>query len=777
MFRPAQIRHTAGLVAAALVVSLLALPGVARSAPVSGTSDAGAAVADTQPTTVPGMRLDRERPAPPTRSAAPTPDAHASTPETAPHDHAEPDAEEPDAGAVHAAPESTTTIHVQPETPTSTTAPSTILPPTSIATTTTAPEIAGAEPFRLIGISLPRPPTADLRVRVHGPDGWSEWQDVPFDPDHAPDDWTGEGSAGALVSEPIWVGEADDYELAGDESDLEDIEVLLVREDPDQPVTEEAGALAPRIGLDQPLIRARSSWGARPHKSGPLRADELKVGYVHHTAGSNTYSTSEVSYILRSIQTFHMDGQGWDDIAYNFLVDRFGRIWEGREDSTRHAVIGGHAKGFNTGTVGVAAIGNFSTTGAPSAMLSAIGETLGWKLFLHGARVSGTVPFFSGGSSLYPEGALVNLNRITPHQATSSTGCPGGSVVAGLGTIRSVASAAHADAAGVGAFDSLGVSIGEDGTPLIGDFDGDGNSDVVLYGPGPATDAVYLGQTSGGLSRRSTSVSGVYEPFVGDFDGDYRDDVFWYAPGPARDYIWLGRADGTFQTIRPAVNATYEPIPGDYDDDDATDIIWYAAGPTPDYVWFGDGDGTFSSKSMPVRGTYRPFVGDFDGDQYDDVFWYAPGTTRDYIWLGRPGSAFSTRRPSVTGTYVPVVGDFDGNHRDDIIWYGPGGAADYFWVAAGGASFSDRSLRIDGTFTPLVGDFTGGGVEDVFWYAPGSARDYLWRFDSSANHSVVERPVNGALDARVVYQGCDGRADLLWYAPGGAADYLWFGRS
>ena len=88
------------------------------------------------------------------------------------------------------------------------------------------------------------------------------------------------------------------------------------------------------------------------------------MAVVHHTASSNDYAASQVPAILRSMQAFHMDTNGWSDIAYNFLVDRFGTIWEGRGGGMGNAVIGAHAMGFNTGSVGVSVIGNFVGVGA-----------------------------------------------------------------------------------------------------------------------------------------------------------------------------------------------------------------------------------------------------------------------------------------------------------------------------------------------------------------------------------------------------------------------------
>ena len=57
-----------------------------------------------------------------------------------------------------------------------------------------------------------------------------------------------------------------------------------------------------------------------------------------------------------------MQSNGWNDIGYNFLVDPFGQIFEGRGGGMTRNVIGAHAEGFNTGSVGVAVLGSYGST-------------------------------------------------------------------------------------------------------------------------------------------------------------------------------------------------------------------------------------------------------------------------------------------------------------------------------------------------------------------------------------------------------------------------------
>ncbi len=166
--------------------------------------------------------------------------------------------------------------------------------------------------------------------------------------------------------------------------------------------------------------------------AGELRAN-VKMAFVHHTAGSNAYGADDVPGILRSDQAYHMDVRGWNDIGYNFLVDRFGRIWEGRAGGTENAVIGAHAEGYNTGSTGVAVLGTFTSAEVPGAAVNAVSRLLGWKLAIHGVD---------------PEGRNGGFHNVAGHRDSKATDCPGARLYDRLPEIRSAAgSAARSHAA------------------------------------------------------------------------------------------------------------------------------------------------------------------------------------------------------------------------------------------------------------------------------------------------------------------------------------------
>ena len=120
-------------------------------------------------------------------------------------------------------------------------------------------------------------------------------------------------------------------------------------------------------GVAMPHIISRAEWGAAPWGSttagcgsAPDNA-RARLAVVHHTDTSNNYTPAQAFGIVKSIQTFEIGSRGFCDLSYNFLVDRYGQIFEGRTNSVYQTPIGGHARGFNTGSIGVALIGQYQT--------------------------------------------------------------------------------------------------------------------------------------------------------------------------------------------------------------------------------------------------------------------------------------------------------------------------------------------------------------------------------------------------------------------------------
>jgi uncharacterized protein with LGFP repeats len=183
----------------------------------------------------------------------------------------------------------------------------------------------------------------------------------------------------------------------------------------------------------------RKVWGADEswRNGGPRYNQTIEQVHVHHTANSNDYSETDVPALLRGIYRYHTMSLGWSDIAYNFLVDRFGRTWVGRAGGASLPVRGAHTLGFNATSTGIAALGNYETTEPTAETLAAIVRLAAWKLAPYGRDPEGTASVTSEGSDKFLAARVVQLPVIDGHRDTNDTACPGQHLYDQLPTIRS----------------------------------------------------------------------------------------------------------------------------------------------------------------------------------------------------------------------------------------------------------------------------------------------------------------------------------------------------
>ena len=196
-----------------------------------------------------------------------------------------------------------------------------------------------------------------------------------------------------------------------------------------------------QAGPGQPPIIARSVWadgGSRP--SVPAGYGSVRLAFVHHTVSPNGYASGDVPSILRSIFDYHRYVRGFHDIAYNFMIDAFGRIWEARAGGIDLPVIGAQAGGYNAVSTGVAVVGTFMDVAPPAAAIAALERLLAWKLSLHGLPTRGRVTVEVNPADAFytpfAPGAHVSLPRIAGHRDGDSTDCPGNTFYARLPAIR-----------------------------------------------------------------------------------------------------------------------------------------------------------------------------------------------------------------------------------------------------------------------------------------------------------------------------------------------------
>ncbi|OEV31693.1 hypothetical protein AN219_03590 [Streptomyces nanshensis] len=195
-----------------------------------------------------------------------------------------------------------------------------------------------------------------------------------------------------------------------------------------------------RIG-PRPEIVTRKGWGAdesmREREFSYSRA--MKAAFVHHSAETNDYSCGDVPAIIRGIYRYHVTSSRWRDIGYNFLVDKCGKIYEGRAGGVAKPVMGAHTLGFNADTTGIAVLGTYSKEVPSKAAKDAVSKLTAWKLGVHGIAANGKVTLTSAGGTKHKKGSKVSFNAVSGHRDGFVTECPGEKLYRELPSVRTEA--------------------------------------------------------------------------------------------------------------------------------------------------------------------------------------------------------------------------------------------------------------------------------------------------------------------------------------------------
>ena len=312
--------------------------------------------------------------------------------------------------------------------------------------------------FNLVGLSWDgagREPGVAVRSRTDGGQ-WTRWTPLAGEPADGPDPGD-EGRRGMGVSSPTWVGEADWIQYRASETlpglRLRFVNVQGTATAADRARTAlrrsvNAGMVSlesavrtatARAGGPQPVIVPRAGWGASkcPPRSGAAHG-EVRAAFVHHTVTANDYTREEAPAAILAMCRYHRNSNGWNDIGYNFLVDRFGTIYEGRAGGIDQPVVGAQAQGYNAQSTGIANIGTYTNAGQSPEALNAMAALIRWKLPIEGAPTAGTTTLTSAGgsSNRFPAGRQVTLQRVIGHRDTGSTACPGNALYAQLPQLR-----------------------------------------------------------------------------------------------------------------------------------------------------------------------------------------------------------------------------------------------------------------------------------------------------------------------------------------------------
>jgi hypothetical protein len=251
-------------------------------------------------------------------------------------------------------------------------------------------------------------------------------------PDAAP---RPELTGGAAASDPVWLGSSDAVQVRVRTQTAPRARLQTVAMAETATLARGgARAAAAHATEGRPDIIRRADWDpageCRPTEA-PEIAPSVHMAHIHHTVMYPRYGPDDALDVVRALCVFHVELRGWQDLGYNFLIDRYGTIYEGRAGGIERPVVASHAAGFNAVSFGVSVVGDFETHRVPPDTLDAIEELLAWKFDHHGINPLGLAKVVSTGGARpgltdFEEGEEVILPTILGHRDTGrATLCPG----------------------------------------------------------------------------------------------------------------------------------------------------------------------------------------------------------------------------------------------------------------------------------------------------------------------------------------------------------------
>jgi hypothetical protein len=325
-------------------------------------------------------------------------------------------------------------------------------------------------PFTLVGLTWVGPVAngTEFKVRVRESGVWSVWFELEYSEYQGVGDDGTESADARIGSDPLLTGLADGVEVLMENSTgfvPEQMKVTLINSqvtNQDQSIGQQsirmatsdttmqsqavsafAGAsVSPQGALvARPRIVSRAEWGANESWRDPVPRVGTKIlaGIVHHTASTNNYTADQAPAQMRNLYAYFTRSLNYADMGYNFLVDKYGTIYEGRSgcavgavgcDSASVVAQGAHTAGLNVNTFGVSAIGNYDVLAPenPAAMVESIASLMAWKLAPYGLDPNSTAYIPStdtSGSSKYSAGQTAITQVISAHRDVGRTACPG----------------------------------------------------------------------------------------------------------------------------------------------------------------------------------------------------------------------------------------------------------------------------------------------------------------------------------------------------------------
>ena len=646
----------------------------------------------------------------------------------------------------------------------------------------------------------------DVQVRSEKNGRWSSWIPAAYDGDHAPD--AADEAEGRPGTDALVIGDVDRVQMRAETTDGStppDLKLAVI--DPgtgamkkaapaidtaDLPApsgarTEAAGGadgaddtatLSAMRTAPKPQIYSRAQWGAneKMRESGPPGYGTIKAGFIHHTVNANNYSSAQVPALMRGIYAYHTQSRGWRDLGYNFIVDRFGRIWEGRYGGVSRAVVGAHTSGYNEQSFAMSALGNYETASPPSAVLNAYAKLFAWKLSMYNIRADD--------ARVYVKNKY--FKAISGHRDAGSTACPGRYLYAKLPSIRTATQKLQNAAQQTtpppapepkpeppsNVFTTPtqrsrpAVKQPSMAFPRTLNLAGDANPDLVLRSRSGAVTVLPTGGQTG--YRAVASTPGKWSTMdlvaaVGDVTGDGRGDVVARLAKDRVTRVYAGDGAGRFAVPGTSATSAFKDAnllagAGDWNRDGRSDVMMRDA--KTGYLWLvpGRGNGKFGTRVLLSRYAkpYRHIVvmGDVSGDKRPELVAMHPN---GYLYVARsttsvaPSGFVKTR--NLGAGYDEVVGadrDLSGDGLGDLVIRSKSSGA--LKVLVGQKSGFGRALGPFGVGSGY-GSLSGGQVV-------GSAHPDVVAVNK-AGTALVTLAHNGRVNLKPMLKGNLARADIM----------------
>jgi N-acetylmuramoyl-L-alanine amidase len=316
--------------------------------------------------------------------------------------------------------------------------------------------------FALVGVTWTEglDPSTIFRIRTRSQSVWSTWRTLHYSQDHGVDARSAEAHGARIGTDPLITGESDGVALRLESKSGQiptGLELSLI----DSPMTTQDRLLARRVRsgvapvassvsspqgavVQRPVIVTRAQWGADESWRDPIprMGTTIIAGFIHHTATTSNYTPEQAPAQMRNLYAYFTKSLKYADMGYNFLVDKYGTIYEGRAGCTASTtdscdgpslpVQGAHTAGMNEDTFAISVIGNFDTVkptdDAAAVIVNSLARLAAWKLAPYGLNpkdMTSVTSTDTSGKSRYGNGEVARTYVLSAHRDVGLTVCPG----------------------------------------------------------------------------------------------------------------------------------------------------------------------------------------------------------------------------------------------------------------------------------------------------------------------------------------------------------------